>query len=139
MKLAAITESGPNESTGKLSEELHSATIPDLLPVVAQNVSASLPATRQLQPVDHDGKPIALDRDIITIGRTKRSDVCIASPAISRDHARLLITRNSVTIIDMGSGNGCFVNAQRVNKCRLREGDVLTIGDRSYRLILGAS
>jgi pSer/pThr/pTyr-binding forkhead associated (FHA) protein len=43
-----------------------------------------------------------------------------------------------VTIIDMDSGNGCFVNAERVNKCRLREGDVLTIGDRSYRLVHGA-
>jgi hypothetical protein len=140
VELPAIPLSEANESTDRLTEALHSATIPDLSPVVAPRVAASLPtATRHLQPLDHDGNPIVLDRDIITIGRTKKSDVCIASPAISRDHARLLVTRNSVTIIDMDSGNGCFVNSERVNKYRLREGDVLMIGDRSYRLVYGTA
>lgn len=140
VELSAITVSDPHEITSRLSEEMHSATIAKPPPAGVPKVSAPLLASaRQLQPLDHDGAAIVLDRDIITIGRTRKSDVCIASPAISRDHARLLVTRNSVTIIDMDSGNGCYVNAERVNKCRLREGDVLTIGDRSYRLVHGAT
>lgn len=140
VELSAITVSDPHEITSRLSEEMHSATIAEPPPAGVPKVSAPLLASaRQLQPLDHDGTPIVLNRDIITIGRTRKSDVCIASPAISRDHARLLVTRNSVTIIDMDSGNGCYVNAERVNKCRLREGDVLTIGDRSYRLVHGAT
>ena len=139
VELPAIPVSDPNEATARLLEEMHSATIAEPLPVVPKISAPLLASARRLQPLDHDGAPIVLDRDILTIGRTKKSDVCIASAAISRDHARLLVTRNSVTIIDMDSGNGCFVNAERVNKCRLREGDVLTIGDRSYRLVHGAA
>jgi FHA domain len=88
---------------------------------------------RQLVPLNHDGEAVTLSRDIITIGRTRENDICIASRAVSRDHARLLMNPRSVTIVDMNSANGCFVNDQPVKKQKLRDGDVLRIGDRSYR------
>jgi ABC transport system ATP-binding/permease protein len=88
---------------------------------------------RQLIPLGHEGNVVPLSRDIITIGRTRENDICIASRAVSRDHARLLLNPRSVTIVDMDSANGCFVNDQPVKKHKLRHGDVLRIGDRSYR------
>jgi FHA domain len=88
---------------------------------------------RQLIPLGHEGNAVPLSRDIITIGRTRENDICIASRAVSRDHARLLLNPRSVTIVDMDSANGCFVNDTPVKKHKLRDGDVLRIGDRSYR------
>ena len=98
---------------------------------------APLEAARRLIPLDHDGEAVALRRDIITIGRTKENDICIPSRAVSRDHARLLMSPRSVTIVDMDSANGCFVNDAPVKKQKLQEGDVLRIGDRSYRFTTG--
>jgi hypothetical protein len=86
-----------------------------------------------LIPVDRPDSPVALSRDIVTIGRTTKSDICIRSSAVSRDHARLLVAAGSVTLVNMSSTNGCFVNDERVTKQRLRDGDVVRIGDRSFR------
>jgi predicted component of type VI protein secretion system len=86
-----------------------------------------------LIPVDRPDNPVALGRDIVTIGRTSTSDICIRSSAVSRDHARLLIAAGSVTLVNVSSTNGCFVNDERVTKQRLRDGDLVRIGDRSFR------
>jgi len=86
-----------------------------------------------LIPVDRPDSPVALSRDIVTIGRTSKSDICIRSSAVSRDHARLLVAAGSVTLVNMSSTNGCFVNDERVTKQRLQDGDVVRIGDRSFR------
>jgi hypothetical protein len=87
----------------------------------------------QLIPVDRPDSPVALSRDIVTIGRTSKSDVCIRSNAVSRDHARLLVAPGGVTLVDVSSTNGCFVNDEPVKKHRLRDGDLVRIGDRSFR------
>lgn len=92
---------------------------------------------RRLMPLDHVGTAVMLAREIMTIGRTRGNDICIPSGGVSRDHARLLVTPRSVTIVDMNSANGCFVNDEPISKHRLRDGDVLRIGDRSYRFIDG--
>ena len=88
---------------------------------------------RKLIPVDHEGEPIALTRDIMTVGRTRANDICIPSRGVSRDHARLVVSARSVTVIDMQSANGCFVNDEPIKRHKLRDSDVLRIGDRSYR------
>jgi hypothetical protein len=87
----------------------------------------------QLIPVDRPDSPVALSRDIVTIGRTSKSDICIRSSAVSRDHARLLVAPAGVTLVDVSSTNGCFVNDEPVKKHRLRDGDLVRIGDRSFR------
>eukprot|EP00971_Amphidinium_carterae_P056123 1106922-Amphidinium_carterae.1 len=45
----------------------------------------------------------------------------------SRTHARLLSTA-LVEIMDCKSVNGTWVNGQRVERCALRQGDVVVIG-----------
>lgn len=90
---------------------------------------------RKLIPLDHEGQPIPLNRDILTIGRTRHSDICIPSRAVSRDHARLLLGQSGVTLVDRDSANGCFVNDAPVKRHKLRNGDTVRIGDRPYRFV----
>jgi pSer/pThr/pTyr-binding forkhead associated (FHA) protein len=97
-----------------------------------------VPAPRQLISLDRSNEAIALSRDVVTIGRTRDSDICIPSGAVSRDHARLLVSPRSVTIIDMGSANGTLVNDERVKRHRLHDGDIVVIGDRTYRFASGS-
>ena len=63
------------------------------------------------------------------IGRSKRSDVVIDVPTISRNHA--VLTRyddGSWTIADAGSKSGTLVNGEVVDICPLEPDDIITIG-----------
>lgn len=99
-----------------------------------QGQAASAEPQRVLQPVDHDGDAIVLDRKVITVGRTAENDVCVPSKLISRHHARLLVGPNGVIVEDAGSTNGCFVNGKQIKQQLMRDGDVLEMGDLRYRL-----
>jgi len=122
-------------STLKLPAPNIEATAPmrELAAVAPEPPVARSTPIRQLVPLDHHGNPISLTRDIMTVGRTRDNDICIPSRGVSRDHARLVIGTRGVTVFDMGSANGCFVNDEPIKRHKLREGDVLRIGDRSYR------
>ncbi len=69
------------------------------------------------------------------IGRSKRSDVVIDVPTISRNHA--VLTRyddGSWTIADAGSKSGTQVNGELIDICPLHGDDVITIGGVDMKL-----
>ena len=63
-----------------------------------------------------------------TVGRGSRSDFVLTGGLLSRIHCRLLITNNELTVQDMNSANGTFVNDQRVSQSHLSSGDRLRLG-----------
>lgn len=65
---------------------------------------------------------------VLTIGRLSECDLEIASPLVSRAHARLICDENGVMIEDLHSTNGTFVNGQLlVGRVHLRPGDRVAI------------
>ncbi|MBC8647111.1 MAG: SpoIIE family protein phosphatase [Thermoanaerobaculia bacterium] len=72
----------------------------------------------------------ALDRAVTTIGRSSANDLPIADKMLSRQHARILRDGNGgLTVEDLGSRNGTFVNGERlVALIPLRSGDRITVG-----------
>jgi len=63
------------------------------------------------------------------IGRSRECDVCIPSAAVSRRHCLLCVSAGQVTIEDLSSHNGTFLNQERVvSKKRVNSGDQLQIG-----------
>jgi hypothetical protein len=109
------------------------ATITDMPQMVRDSGSLESTPGRKLIPERQDGQVIFLNRDIITIGRTRQNDICIPTHTVSRDHARLLVGASGATLFDMGSANGCFVNDEPIKRHKLRDGDRVRIGDRAYR------
>ena len=76
-----------------------------------------------------NGKKLPLTHWENVVGRSKRSDVVIDVPTISRTHA--VFTRyddGSWTIADAGSKSGVLVNSKQVDICALDPEDVITIG-----------
>jgi len=72
----------------------------------------------------------------ITIGRGASCDIQILTHFVSREHARLTVSpRGSVVIEDLGSTNGVFVNAGRVDRQELHHGDVVTVGESQFRFL----
>jgi ABC transport system ATP-binding/permease protein len=75
-------------------------------------------------------RPIDLDAPAITIGRFRNNAVVLEYPQVSGYHARLERESNGgYRIVDLGSTNGVYVNAQRVIRAReLNAGDIIRIG-----------
>lgn len=72
----------------------------------------------------------------VTIGRDPRSRLYLDNPSVSRDHARLHVTREGIVVEDAGSANGTHVNEQPVERALVGEGDVVQIGKFSLGVAL---
>ena len=75
------------------------------------------------------GKKLPITHWENVIGRSKRSDVVINFPTVSRNHA--VVTRyddGSWTITDTDSSSGVRVNGKRVHICAIEPEDVIEIG-----------
>jgi pSer/pThr/pTyr-binding forkhead associated (FHA) protein len=67
----------------------------------------------------------------VSIGR-EGADLTLEDAEVSRRHAVIRPTGDSVEISDLGSANGTFVNGERIRDARLLEdGDVVRIGQTS--------
>jgi len=72
---------------------------------------------------------IGLPAGALTIGRSLKSDICVADPLVSRAHATLTVhTNGKVTLRDLASSNGTFVNGRRVIEAQLTDGDIVRVG-----------
>ncbi len=64
----------------------------------------------------------------LLIGRTPEADVCITDQRVSMRHARVIVSpEGAVLVEDLGSTNGTYVNAEKVMRRALREGDEILL------------
>jgi len=63
------------------------------------------------------------------LGRTLDNDIRINRPAISTSHCEIRWMNDEVTVKDLDSTNGTFINGQRIAEGRLAPGQVLRVGD----------
>ena len=71
----------------------------------------------------------------IVVGRAVTTDLPVYDPTVSRRHAELVHTAQGLTVRDLGSSNGTFVNGIRVAEMRVKDGDVVTFGKVAFKLI----
>ncbi|HEY4224055.1 MAG TPA: FHA domain-containing protein [Myxococcota bacterium] len=71
-----------------------------------------------------------IPKDGLTVGRSKQSDVVISLLGLSRKHAKIARNRDNITVEDLGSQNGTWVNNQRISGQKaLKHGDLLNFYD----------
>lgn len=86
--------------------------------------------------------PIPLDREEVTLGRALEADVRVNDTQVSRRHARITAEANAETnkvdyvLTDLESRNGTFINAARVERQTLENGDKISIGETMLRFDL---
>ncbi len=100
---------------------------PDWLP----RVRAELSAGRHLSYRDDAGTVLTLTivRGWTRIGRSRRSDLCLDDPSVSRRHALIVAEPGrELRVLDDRSLNGVFINGRAIDWSPLRDGDRLTIG-----------
>lgn len=73
-------------------------------------------------------KEFLLEKTSITIGRDPKNDIVIDNLAVSRFHTKITHHDNNYFAEDLQSGNGTFLNEQRVAKEVLKHNDAITVG-----------
>ena len=87
---------------------------------------------------DEDGvrRSYPLREGSLVIGRQPSCDIVIPGRNVSKRHVECFVERGVITIRDLGSANGTFVNGNTVTTCVLKDGDKLLLG--GYQLVLDA-
>ena len=75
-----------------------------------------------------NGMKVAVEKQVITIGRMPGSTVVIDDPKVSRQHAQVFVDQDKVILSDLGSTNGTYVNGLRVARTELKGQDEIVIG-----------
>ena len=80
-------------------------------------------------------REILVAKDEFLIGRGGDCDLRIHGAAVSRHHCLLRRRGDEVTVLDLGSSNGTFVNDQRVrSQTPVRNGDRLRVGTFDFQV-----
>ncbi len=80
----------------------------------------------------HDGqqglREISLKPGVNRVGRREENDHQINDPTVSSFHCEIRMTDGIVTVKDLGSTNGTFLNAARIQEATLTPGQILRLG-----------
>ncbi len=71
----------------------------------------------------------------IVIGRSSELDMVLVEEMVSRKHARIALAEGVISIADLGSTNGTFVNGEKVDEGTLKEGDRVLIGTNILKVV----
>jgi serine/threonine protein kinase len=84
--------------------------------------------------VQSTGKKIRLRGPVTLIGRSSECDVILRSSEVSKRHCQILLEDDQVIVEDLSSFNGTWVNGKPVDRCRLKEGDILKVAGHGFEV-----
>ena len=73
-----------------------------------------------------------LPSTVTVIGRYRGCDLCIPLMLVSRKHCELYIYQGKLTVRDLSSRNGTFLNGEKVDEAHIQAGDLLKIGPFTF-------
>ena len=71
----------------------------------------------------------------IIVGRASDLDMVLVEDMVSRRHARIDVSDEQISIEDLGSTNGTFINGEKIKKSSLKEGDRILIGTSILKVV----
>ena len=80
-------------------------------------------------------KEVELTKERTSLGRRPYNDIVIDNLAVSGEHAVIHLLGNDVSIEDLNSTNGTYVNAKAVKKQHLQNGDTVEIGKYKIKYV----
>lgn len=91
-----------------------------------------------LESTDDGGRSLErvhIQTNPFRIGRLDELELTLPFQSVSKHHAELHVTDDALTLMDLGSTNGTFVNRRRVEgSVSLQEGDILHFAEFEFRL-----
>src|SRR5262245_42075490 len=93
-------------------------------------------ATLLLNSGTGEAQQLFLPPGLSRVGRNSANDIQIEHPSVSSFHCEITAAADSVTIKDLGSTNGTFIEGRPVQEAGLAHGQRLQLG--SVEMILDA-
>ena len=88
-----------------------------------------------VEPIDREGERIDVNV-AMTIGRSDDCDLSLSDTYLSSRHARLANDEGDLTIEDLGSTNGTYVNQELVDgRVHLERGDIVQVGGVLFEVV----
>jgi len=86
-----------------------------------------------LDVITNDGRRsnFQIDKEKITIGRSKDNNLILSDKTVSRYHTEILETKEGYILKDLGSENGTKVNRESIQSILLKHKDEIKIGSSS--------
>ena len=81
------------------------------------------------------GREFALSSAGADIGRSDQNDIVLPDGELSRRHCRLEFRSGELWVSDLASANGTLVNGREIQESPLHDGDILSIGSSTLRVI----
>lgn len=137
------------DRSGHADQHQHQAPAPaDPSRSSAPNPQPAAPARPPRAPrpkprpwLEIDGERYPLTTALTVIGRDDSADIVLDDPGISRQHTEFRVTHDGphliVSLRDLGSTNGTFVNGDQVSRARLMNGDRVTVGRTTFTIHMG--
>jgi hypothetical protein len=104
--------------TSMLTEEKISA------PIISKPAGPSV--LLSLQGRTH---PFVISKNETSIGRHDSNDIPIPEQTVTGKHAKIVMVDGKLTLVDLGSTNGTFVNGVRIRSHELKSGDRFRLGN----------
>jgi Protein of unknown function (DUF3662)/FHA domain len=133
-RLASRVEAADQQAdyaAGRPPEPVGPATA--MLPGQPRRPKVRAPASLVLLQGGQPVRVFPLDAPELRVGRAERSDIALADPGVSRNHARVLREGDDFIIEDLRSTNGTEVNGQPVRRRRLAHGDVVKLANSTLQ------
>ena len=120
-------------SSGNAAEGMPAVWEPSRTSVLRGNIRQLVPAEKGVRA------PLYVSEGYCRIGRSEaENEYCIPKPAVSRNHALLECCGDVVTLQDLGSTNGTYINHVRLKSTALEElhyGDVVSFAGEEFYVI----
>jgi len=104
-----------------------------MLPGQSRAPKVRTPASLVLLSGRHEVQVYPLSGAKLSIGRSDQSDIALADPGVSRNHARIVREGDDFIVEDLQSTNGTEVNGQPVRRRRLANGDVVKLANSTLQ------
>ena len=78
------------------------------------------------------GKSFNLNDDATTVGRSSDNDICISDIGVSRHHAKFVKKHDRVSIVDLKSSQGVFIDGEKIEpglEVEIERESILAIGN----------
>jgi pSer/pThr/pTyr-binding forkhead associated (FHA) protein len=88
-----------------------------------------------IEPLDRSGERVDVNTGV-TVGRSIECDLSLQDTYLSSRHARFSNDEGDLSIEDLGSTNGSYVNQELVKgRVRLERGDVVQVGGVLFEVV----
>lgn len=146
-----IAAQGPDEVVVRPKKRKRATTMVfqhETIPIMRAERAEELERLRELVGGDSAVLPIRQAPgsfwDHVTVGRAASSDITLSDPAASNVHAHFAVEVDDhpVSVQDVGSSNGTFVNREQLQPhalTKLRSGDCIRFGQTVFYLVANST